>query len=57
MGVYASDIETTGLLDDMKKQKEPKLHNQGFKDMQTGEEILFTPDPQGSRGLVIGGVS
>lgn len=55
MGKYASDIESTGLLDDLKKQKEPRLHNQGFKCMLTGKEILFTHDPQGSRGLVVGG--
>ena len=48
MGKYASDIESTGLLDDLKKQKEPRLHNQGFKCMLTGKEILFTHDPQGS---------
>lgn len=55
MGVYASDIETTGLLEQLKAQENPKLHNFGGKCMETGKEILFTPDPQGSRALVIGG--
>lgn len=27
MGVYCADIETTGLLEDMKKQDNPRLHN------------------------------
>lgn len=35
--VYASDIETTGLLDDMKRQAHPRLHNIGMIDMQTKE--------------------
>lgn len=55
MGIFAGDIETTGLLEDLKKQESPKLHNFGGKCMETGKEILFTPDPQGSRALVVGG--
>lgn len=56
MGRYASDIETSGLLEMMKKQLFPKLHNMGFKDMQTGQEILFTAKvTDQSRKLVVGG--
>lgn len=33
--VKAADIESTGLLEDMKKQANPRLHNFGFIDMAT----------------------
>lgn len=33
--VYASDIETTGLIEDMKKQEAPRLHNFGMIDAAT----------------------
>ncbi|MGF6139062.1 hypothetical protein [Pseudomonas laurylsulfatiphila] len=42
MASYAADIETSGLLEQMKLQLLPVLHNMGFKDMNTGEEILFS---------------
>ena len=42
MGRYAADIETSGLLEQMKLQENPKLHNMGFKDMDDGKEILFS---------------
>ena len=42
MASYAADIETSGLLEQMKLQSLPVLHNMGFKDMNTGEEILFS---------------
>lgn len=42
MASYAADIETSGLLEQMKLQERPVLHNMGFKDMNTGEEILFS---------------
>lgn len=55
MGHYAADIETSGLLDMMKKQLFPKLHNMGFKDMQNGQEILFTAKvSEASTKLVVG---
>lgn len=41
MQIYSADIETTGLLEDLLKQEEPKLHNFGFK-AQDGTEILFS---------------
>ena len=42
MAEYAADIETTGLLHQMLLQERPLLHNMGFKDIQTGQEILFS---------------
>ena len=42
MAEYAADIETTGLLHQMLLQEKPLLHNMGFKDIQTGQEILFS---------------
>ena len=33
--MQAADIESTGLLDQMKRQENPRLHNFGFIDMQT----------------------
>lgn len=42
MAIYCTDIETTGLLHQLKKQKNPKLHNFGAIDPKTGEEILFS---------------
>ena len=42
MASYAADIETSGLLEQMKLQERPVLHNMGFKDVNTGEEILFS---------------
>ncbi len=41
MGVYASDCETSGLLDQMALQDNPKLHNFCSIDVETGEIILF----------------
>jgi hypothetical protein len=41
MGIYASDCETSGLLYDLKKQDNPKLHNFCSIDVVTGEIILF----------------
>ena len=40
--LYAADIETTGLLEDLKNQENPRLHNFGLK-REDGHEILFTP--------------
>lgn len=42
MAIYCADIETTGLLHQMKKQVDPKLHNFGAIDAVTGEQILFS---------------
>jgi len=42
MGVYASDIETTGLIEDMELQENPKLHNLGAINMNTGKETCFS---------------
>lgn len=39
--VKAADIETTGLLAQMKKQDAPRLHNIGYIDMQTKEETVI----------------
>ena len=39
--VKAADIETTGLLAQMKKQEFPRLHNIGYIDMQTKEETVI----------------
>lgn len=39
--LYAADIETTGLLEDLKRQENPRLHNFGLK-REDGHEILFT---------------
>lgn len=39
--VKAADIESTGLLDDMKKQANPRLHNFGFIDMATKEAVTM----------------
>lgn len=39
--MQASDIETTGLLEQMKKQASPRLHNFGFIDMMTKEETVM----------------
>jgi len=41
MAVYAADIETTGLLDDMYKQEHPKLHNICGINIETDEIVLF----------------
>lgn len=38
MASYAADIETSGLLEQMKLQERPVLHNMGFKDMNTGRK-------------------
>lgn len=37
----AVDIETTGLLDDMKNQAKPRLHNIGIIDAETGKETCL----------------
>ena len=39
--LYAMDIETTGLLEQMKKQKSPRLHNMGIIDVVSREERVF----------------
>lgn len=41
MGIYASDIESTGLLHMMMKQENPKLHNLCSIDMHSSEMMLF----------------
>lgn len=41
MGVYAADIETTGLLEQMQKQESPKLHNLCAIDIDSPHTILF----------------
>jgi hypothetical protein len=41
MGIYASDIETTGLLHQMMKQENPKLHNLCSLDVSSSEMKLF----------------
>lgn len=43
--IYAADIETTGLLEDLMKQETPLLHNFGFKAVD-GTEILFSRNIQ-----------
>lgn len=42
MTIYCADIETTGLLHHLKKQKNPMLHNFGAIDPKTGERVLFS---------------
>lgn len=39
--MYASDIETTGLLEQMRKQAAPRLHNIGYIDVLTREETVI----------------
>lgn len=39
--LYASDIETTGLLHQMAKQENPRLHNIGFIDVVSGVETCL----------------
>lgn len=39
--LWASDIETTGLLDDMLKQPNPRLHNLGLINAESLKESLF----------------
>lgn len=39
--MYASDIETTGLLHQMKKQEHPRLHNIGAIDLLTKQETCI----------------
>lgn len=41
MGIYASDCETSGLLDQMALQDNPKLHNFCSIDVESGEITLF----------------
>jgi hypothetical protein len=41
MGIYASDCETTGLLDQMADQENPRLHNFCSIEVETGEVVLF----------------
>jgi DNA polymerase III epsilon subunit-like protein len=41
VGIYAADIETTGLLEQMQKQANPKLHNFCAIDIDTPHTILF----------------
>lgn len=41
MGIYASDLESTGLLDQMKEQDNPRLHNFCSIEVDTGEIVLF----------------
>lgn len=40
--IYAADLECTGLLEDMKLQAEPLLHNFCVKNMATGQVLLFS---------------
>ena len=42
MGLYCVDIEATGLLHQLKKQENPKLHNFGAICPKTGEKVLFS---------------
>lgn len=39
--LVCADIESTGLLDDMKKQENPRLHNLGYIDPMTGEQVCI----------------
>lgn len=39
--VCAADIESTGLLEQMKKQANPRLHNFGYIDTATNEEVVM----------------
>lgn len=41
MTIYASDLESTGLLEQMAKQEFPRLHNLCSIDIETQEVILF----------------
>lgn len=41
MGIFAADIETTGLLEQMQKQENPKLHNFCAIDIETPLTILY----------------
>jgi DNA polymerase III epsilon subunit-like protein len=41
VGIFAADIETTGLLEQMQKQANPKLHNFCAIDIDTPHTILF----------------
>lgn len=41
MGIYASDCETSGLIDQMLMQDNPKLHNFCSIDVKTNQVILF----------------
>lgn len=41
LGIYASDCETSGLIEDMLMQNNPKLHNFCSIDVDSGEVILF----------------
>ena len=41
MGIYASDCETSGLLDQMAVQKNPKLHNFCSLSVDSDEMVLF----------------
>jgi len=39
--MYAADIESTGLIDDLLRQENPKLHNLGRIDLNNNEEVLL----------------
>lgn len=41
MGVYATDCETSGLLDQMAEQESPKLHNLCSLNVESDEMVLF----------------
>lgn len=41
MGIYASDLESTGLLDDLLIQESPKMHNFCSLDINSDEHFLF----------------
>jgi DNA polymerase I-like protein with 3'-5' exonuclease and polymerase domains len=41
MGIFAADIETSGLIDDMMRQENPRLHNLGLIAVDTEKEKLF----------------
>lgn len=53
MGIYAADIETTGLLHQMKKQASPRLHNFCAIPIDSDEIVLFEhTNPQGIQGFL-----
>ena len=41
MGIFAADIETTGLLHMMQKQENPRLHNLCCIDTESDKVVLF----------------
>jgi hypothetical protein len=45
--IYAADIETSGLIDDMIRQSNPRLHNLGLIAVDTKKESLFEGSQRG----------